>query len=369
MTKKVQKKQPSKVLERTIIDPNAKATAADGIYGLPFKESEAQVVFLPVPWDVTTSYQAGTSKGPEAILNASEQIDFFDLDYIDAYQAGLFMKKESPKIKKLNKEGRVLAKKIIDADDKVLEKNKTLKKAMEKNLAKVNELCESLNLEVYKEVKAQLVAGKMPVVVGGDHATPFGAIKAYAETYPGLGVLHFDAHSDTRIAYMGFENSHASIMYNVMEKIPSVGKLVQVGIRDFCEQEYEYTKNHKNIEIYFDQHLAKRKLSGESFEKIAREIVSKLPQNVYISFDIDGLDPRFCPNTGTPVPGGLDYPEVIFIINELVKSKRKLVGFDLVEVAPSPKNADEWDANVGMRLLYKMTSAALASQGIIKIRS
>lgn len=119
-----------------------------------------------------------------------------------------------------------------------------------------------------------------------------------------MGVLHFDAHSDTRIAYMGFENSHASIMHNVMEKIPQVGRLVQVGIRDFCEQEFEYTKANKKVDIYFDQVLAQRKLNGESFMKIAKEIVSKLPKQVYISFDIDGLDPRFCPNTGTPVPGG-----------------------------------------------------------------
>ncbi|MBY0415566.1 MAG: arginase family protein, partial [Bdellovibrionales bacterium] len=249
MTKKVVKKSPTKTkvkpkvstkpIERTVIDPNAKATAADGIYGLPFKESEAKVVFLPIPWDVTTSYQAGTSKGPEAILNASEQIDFFDLDYIDAYQAGLFMRKESAKIKKLNKEGRALAKKIIDADDESMAKNKNL----QASLKKVNALCESLNQEVYEQTKALLDNDQISVVVGGDHATPFGAIKAYAEKYEGLGVLHFDAHSDTRIAYMGFENSHASIMHNVMEKT-KVAKLVQVGIRDFCQQEFEYTRDN-----------------------------------------------------------------------------------------------------------------------------
>ncbi|MBC7538639.1 MAG: agmatinase family protein [Bacteriovorax sp.] len=352
-------------MTKTIIDPNAKATSKDGIYGLPFKESEAQVVYIPVPWDVTTSYQAGTSKGPAAILGASEQIDFFDLDFVDAYQAGLFMKKESAKIKKLNSEGRLLAKKIIDADDETMKKNKVL----QKNLVRVNQICEELNIEVYKETKAILDKNKIAVVVGGDHATPFGAIKAYAEKYPKLGVLHFDAHSDTRIAYMGFENSHASIMHNVMEKIPGISKLVQVGIRDFCEQEFIYTRDNTKVEMYFDQTLARRKMSGESFQKIAREIVSHLPEHVYISFDIDGLDPRFCPNTGTPVPGGLDYQEVMLIINELVASGKKLVGFDLVEVAPNPKDKfNEWDANVGMRLLYKMTSASLATMGHIKKR-
>ncbi len=350
---------------RTIIDPNAKATSKDGIYGLPFKESEARVVFIPVPWDVTTSYQAGTSKGPGAILAASEQIDFFDLDFIDAYQAGLFMKKESAKIIKLNSEGRLLAKKIIDADDATMAKNKVL----QKNLVKVNQICNDLNNEVYNETKKLLSNDQIAVVVGGDHATPFGAIKAYAEKYPKLGILHFDAHSDTRNAYMGFENSHASIMHNVMEKISGISKLVQVGIRDFCEQEYLYTKENKKVEVYFDQTLARRKMSGENFQKIAKEIISKLPEHVYISFDIDGLDPRFCPNTGTPVPGGLDYQEVMLIINELVASGKKLVGFDLVEVAPNPKDkSNEWDANVGMRLLYKMTSASLATMGHIKKR-
>lgn len=353
-------------MTKTVIDPNAKASSKDGIYGLPFKEIEAQVVYIPVPWDVTTSYQAGTSKGPSAILVASEQIDFFDLDFIDAYQAGLFMRKENTKIKKLNLEGRALAKKVIDADDETMKKNKVL----QKNLIKVNQICQELNLIVYNETKSLLDKNKIAVIVGGDHATPFGAIKAYAEKYPKLGILHFDAHSDTRITYMGFTDSHAGIMHNVMENIQGVSKLVQVGIRDFCEQEFIYTKNNKKIEMYFDQTLARRKMSGESFQKIAREIVSHLPEHVYISFDIDGLDPRFCPNTGTPVPGGLDYQEVMLIINELVDSGKKLVGFDLVEVAPHPKDKNnEWDANVGMRLLYKMTSASLATLGYIKKRS
>lgn len=351
-----------KVTQKTIIDPNAKASSKEGIYGLPFKENEAKIVYLPIPWDVTTSYQAGTSKGPGAILKASEQIDFFDLDYGNAYEAGLYMQKESSKIKKMNSAGRILAKKIIDADDELMKKSK----ALQGTLKKVNELCDSLNDEVYKLSKNCLLKKQIPIVVGGDHATPFGAIKAYAESFENFGILHFDAHSDTRNKYMGFENSHASIMRNVMEKILGVKKLVQVGIRDFCEEEYLFTEKHPNIKVYFDQHLAQRKISGEAFEKIAREIINHLPQNVYISFDIDGLDPRFCPHTGTPVPGGLEYSEVVFIINELVKSKRTLVGFDLVEVAPSMKDKnDEWDANVGMRLLYKMTAATLSSQGLI----
>jgi agmatinase len=224
-----------------------------------------------------------------------------------------------------------------------------------------------VNEFVYKESLRLLKAKKIPVVVGGDHSTPFGAIKAYAETYKDFGILHIDAHSDTRVSYMGFEHSHASIMHNVMEKIPGVKKLVQVGIRDFCEEEYNYTKKNPKIFVHFDRHLQEKKLTGSKWSDIAKDIISELPENVYLSFDIDGLDPRFCPNTGTPVAGGLDYHEMIYLILEIVKSGKRLVGFDLVEVAPNAKNkGDEWDANVGMRLLYKLAGAALASQGFLK---
>jgi agmatinase len=346
-----------------MIDPNAKASSKAGIFGLPFKETDAKVVFLPVCWDATTSYRPGTHKGPDAILRASDQIDFFDLEYGSAYEHGLFMQKAPSKIKTLNAATRVLAQEIIDADDDKIAKSKML----QQKLKKVNDACERLNEWVYEETKRSLDSGKMSIVVGGDHATPFGAIRAYAEKYPGLGILHFDAHSDTRDAYMGFEWSHASILRNVLEKIPDVSKVVQVGIRDFCEEEYLYIQKNPKLETYFDLELARRKQAGENFASIAAAVVAGLPKQVYITFDIDGLDPKFCPHTGTPVPGGLDYHEMLLILREVIASGRELVGFDLVEVAPGPKG-DEWDANVGMRLLYKMTAAALASQGIIEIK-
>lgn len=346
------------------IDLNAKASSDDGIFGLPFKEKEAKVVYIPVPWDVTTSYGNGTHKGPKAMLKASAQIDFFDLDYVDAFKVGLHMTKENAAIRKLNADSRKLAEKIINASDEEIKKSKSLQKTLEK----VNAASSKLNDHVYKETKRLLNLNKMSVLVGGDHSTPFGAIKAYAEKYPGMGILHFDAHSDTRHEYMGFTDSHASIMNNVMRKIPQVGKLVQVGIRDFCQEEYDFISSNKKIKTFFDIEIADKKLKGEKFDSIAKEIVKHLPNQVYLSFDIDGLEPKFCPSTGTPVPGGLDYYELIHIVKEIVNAKKTIVGFDLVEVAPSGIKGDEWDANVGMRLLYKLTSAALASQNIISKR-
>ncbi len=335
-------------MKKKVVDPNAKASSDDGIFGLPYREQDSKIIFLPISWDVTTSYIAGTSNGPEAILNASPQIDFFDLDFKDTYKSGLFMRKNDSWITKTNLSSRKYAKQVIELDSI-------------KNLEKVNKTSAELNQKVYQEVKKLLKEKKIAVIVGGDHSTPFGSIKAYAEKYPGMGILHIDAHSDTRKSYMGFEHSHASIMYNVSEKIPAVKKFVQVGIRDFCEDEFKYTKNNKKFSVFFDQEISKRKMNGETFKKISHDIIKELPEYVYISFDIDGLDPRFCPTTGTPVPGGLDYNEVIYLIVALAKSGKKIIGFDLVEVGPN-----EWDGNVGMRLLYKMSGACLYSLGDLK---
>jgi len=352
--------------QKTLIDPNQKASAKDGIYGLPFSESESQIVFLPIPWDVTTSYQAGTSKGPEAILKASEQIDFFDLDYVDVYKVGLHLRKIPTNLKKMNARGRGLATKIINASESEIDRSKTLKKA----LNEVNQLSEELNQYIYSQCQKLLQNKKTPIILGGDHSTPFGAIKAYSEQFKDLGILHIDAHSDTRNAYMGFKHSHASIMYNVLENISGIKKLIQVGIRDFCEDEFLYTQKNKKVTVFFDKKIQEHKMKGHSFSSLADKIVAGLPQNIYISFDIDGLDPRYAPHTGTPVPGGLEYAEFIELLHAIVRAGKKIVGFDLVEVAPNLKDKnDEWDANVAMRLIYKMAGASMHTQGFIERRN
>ena len=174
---------------------------------------------------------------------------------------------------------------------------------------------------------------------------------------------------DLRRAYEGFTFSHASIMFNVLERIPAVERLVQVGIRDFCEAEWNYAKAQgQRARIFLDADLQHRRHLGRPWAKSAQEIVAALPQEVWISFDIDGLDPRFCPHTGTPVPGGLDFAEANHLIAAVARSGRKIIGFDLNEVSPDPTGRSEWDANVGARLLYKLTAWTLVSQGLRKPR-
>jgi agmatinase len=344
-------------------DPNAPAPLDSGIYGLPFDESEANVVIVPVPWEVTTSYGGGTAQGPAAILEASRQVDLFDLDVEKPYAPGIFMLPEDARIISWNEEGRRLAQRIIEAAGAV--ESREDRAALER----VNELSARLNALVHAETERLLRAGKIVGIVGGDHSVPFGAIEATAQQHAhGIGVLHFDAHSDTRDAYEGFAFSHASIMHNVLERIPGVKKLVQVGIRDVCEEEMNYVHSQgERVNVFFDRTISRRKMSGESFAAITHDIVAALPAEIWVSFDIDGLDPRFCPHTGTPVPGGIDFAEAVFILGEVVRAGKTIVGFDLNEVAPGPEG-DEWDGNVGARLLYKLIGFTLASQGKAKLR-
>ena len=349
-------------LTRTF-DPNAASSGDSGIFGLPYTATESSVIFVPVPWDVTTSYRPGTAQGPGAILEASRQVDLYDGEVERPYESGLFIENEDETIATLNRVARKDAELIIEVGGDI--GNDTQLHAA---LERVNQAGEKLNQLVHQKVAQILESGKIPALIGGDHATPFGAFTAVAEKLGPFGILHFDAHSDTRKAFEGFEWSHASIMHNALARIPQIKKLVQVGIRDFCEQEAEFCREQgTRVSTFFDFQIQKHKIEGKPLSVLVHEMVSQLPREIWVSFDIDGLDPKLCPNTGTPVPGGLEFAEANYILSAVVRSGRKIIGFDLNEVAPGPEG-DEWDANVGARLLYKMTAWTLASQGKRKIR-
>ncbi len=341
-------------------DPNAAAGADAGLYGLSTPLDEAAVVDIGVPFDATASYRKGAARGPRAILRASLQVDLFDLATGRPYEAGIAMQDIDVRVDAWNAEAGGLADQVIAVGGEV-GGNAELKRA----LARVNSIGAEVNKFVHAKTRAVLERGRLPAIVGGDHSTPFGAIQACAEKYPGLGVLHFDAHADLRVAYEGFEWSHASIMDNVTRKIPGVAKLVQVGIRDFCEQEYEAIRNSSaRIRTMFDREWAAARFDGVNVRNLVREHLAYLPENVFVSFDVDGLDPAMCPSTGTPVPGGLTWREANLWLDELAKSGRHVVGLDLNEVSPGDASDDEdaWDAIVGARLLYRMIATALATR-------
>ncbi len=337
-------------------NPNDTALADSGIFGLGSTEKESALCLLGVPWEATTSYGDGASRGPEIILNASHQVDLFDIETGTQYEHGYFMADISNDWKAANSQAKLQAQKVVAAISEGLNPDVKLQTA-------VNQKSEELNNWVRTQCMTWLKQGKMVGVIGGDHSTPFGLISALTEKYQGqFGILHIDAHADLRDTYQGFEYSHASIMHNVITKL-NPKKLVQVGIRDFSPDENSFIESHRGqIKTYFDLPLKRRLFKGENWQNICNEIVSELPQNVYISFDIDGLSPEFCPHTGTPVPGGLSFDQTLCLFATLHESGKKIIGFDLNEVA-APQNLDlaEWDGNVGARMLFKLCGWAMLS--------
>ncbi len=338
-------------------DPNDVGNPDNNIFGLPTTEEDARVVILPIPWEVTVSYNAGTARAPEHVLTASLQVDLFDAEYPDFWKQGYYMrptdKKVLTKSDYLRKEAELYINYISHGE--VLEDNKF----MCKSLREINAGSDFLNDWVYGQTKELINSGKLVGLLGGDHSTPFGYIKAIAEKYPEFGILQIDAHCDLRVAYEGFKYSHASIMYNVLNEIPSVKKLVQVGIRDYCDEELEYIQNSNGrVVTFFDSNIKERLFEGDSWRNVVDDIVEQLPQLVFISFDIDGLDPKLCPHTGTPVQGGFEAEHIFYLFKKLMQSGKKIIGFDLNEVGVS-KN--EWDENVGARVLYKMCNMLASS--------
>jgi agmatinase len=334
------------------------STNLGGIFGLISTRQESAVILTPVPWEITTSYGSGTSRGPKAILEASPQIDLFDIECGDSYKKGYYLETEDPFFMATNDRLKPRAQDIINNWDETA----GLSAELQQQQAEINAACAQMTELVYQKTKAVLAEKKIPGLIGGDHSTPLGAIRAISEHYKGdFGILHIDAHADLRLAYQGFTHSHASIMRNVCQLNTPPKHLVQVGIRDFCQEEYDFIQgNPQQITTFFDSHLKTALLKGESWQQMVSKILKPLPNQVYVSFDIDGLAPQFCPHTGTPVPGGLSFDEACFLMAQIVHSGRKIVGFDLNEVAPGP-DGDEWDGNVGSRLLFKLCGWSVVS--------
>lgn len=343
-------------------DPNSAASNDGNIFGLPFTVDEARLVLLPVPWDVTVSYSDGTSEGPEAIFDASAQVDLHDPIVKDSWKIGVAM---APVSKKIRAKNTFLREKAVIYINNLVKGVDEEAKPMKRIRGIINEGCTELKSWVYGETKKLLEQGKLVGLVGGDHSTPLGFMEALSEIHPGFAILQLDAHADLRKAYEGFEYSHASIMFNAL-KNERISKLVQVGIRDWCEEEDQYIRNSRGrVKTFFDHELKRRMYEGESWMLLCKEIIAALPDKVYISFDIDGLDPKLCPNTGTPVAGGMEFHQAAYLLEQLARSGKKIIGFDLNEVAPGPKG-DDWNGNVGARMLFKMCNLTSANNGLAK---
>lgn len=340
-------------------DPNGVGIANGNIFGFPVTAEEANIVITPIPWDATASYGKGTSDGPQAILDASTQLDFYHPKLDNAWETKVFMSEISADWRQINADLCIKAMEYIAH----LEEGGKLEDSEEYQIvvADIAEAQHALKENLKEKALSLFAQGKIPAVLGGEHSTPLGLIEAVDALGKPFGILQIDAHADLRDAYEGFEQSHASIMFNAVKNCPNLERLVQVGIRDVAQSEIDLINNSNGkIKTYFDWDLKEAQFNGTTWKELVADIIVNLPENIYLSFDIDGLKPFLCPNTGTPVVGGFELEEINFLFFELVKAGKKIIAFDLNEV--SPGNNDDWDANVGARALWNLVCATEKSR-------
>ena len=341
-------------------DPSQPGLADATVFGLPFSAEQSEIIVIPVPWEVTVSYGAGASDGPDAILDASFQVDLNHQDFPELWKLGIYLDEAPAHWKKNSDTYKELAQPIIE----LLESGEAVENypALQADLDTINKVCRDLHSEVKEKVLFWMQQGKKVALLGGDHSTPLGYYEALATLHDDFGILHLVAPLALRIAYEGFTLSHASIMYNALQ-IPQITKLVQVGIRDFCEQEVEVVqKANGRVLIHTDADLKAETFEGKTWAQQCDAIIASLPQKVCISFDIDWMYPCYCPNTGTPVPGGFSFEQATYLFNKLAESGKEIIGFDLVEVAPG--ETDDWDGNVGARMLFHMCGVLAKNNGL-----
>jgi agmatinase len=266
--------------------------------------SESAIIIVPVPYDETSTWMRGADKGPEAILQASVNLEFYDVETSsEAHKAGIFtispiLQDETPEM-------------LID--------------------------------DVYYRILSILDDRKFPVIIGGNHTVSIGSIKAFSEYFDNLSILQLDAHADLRQEYEGSEFNHACAMARAREYAP----IVQVGIRSMSIGELPFADRDRifySHELYYD-----KSLYGKA--------IDKLSENVYITIDLDVFDPSIMSSTGTPEPGGPRYFELLHFLRDVIR-KKNVVGFDVVELCPSHTNKSP--DFIAAKIIYQLLSYRFA---------
>lgn len=267
----------------------------------------AQVIVLPVPYDSTVSYKSGSREGPQAILDASTQVETFDIE---------------------------LRREVCLAGIHTLPE-----------VAPVMSGPQQMVQRLYEVARDTLSDGKLLVTLGGEHSLSSALVRAHLERFPNLSVLQFDAHGDLREEYEGTPFSHACVARRIVEMCP----LVQVGIRSMSAEEWAFLQTHPPITTFFDQ---PEPLTDAQLDAM----VAALSPEVYITLDLDALDPAIIAGVGTPEPGGLGWYETLRIVR-YVAQRRRIVGFDLMEYCPAEGGTA--GAFTAAKLAYKMMGYAL----------
>jgi agmatinase len=332
--------------------PNNKAS----LFHANVSIEEASLIVIPAPWEVTVSTRSGTALGPETILKASYQLDLFPHTYTNMQQLSIGMLPIPHDWKILGDTLRHHTTGYIHSLELGIHPP-SLPKSI---LQKINSHTREFYDELKNKALSYLSKNKQVAVLGGEHSVALPLIEAVAEKNANFGILHINAHAALHKTYQGFTYSHATLMHHVL-KLPQVEKIVQIGLRDYSTEEAQTITNSKGRIIpFFNESLKTDLFQGITWDTNCKKIIEELPEHVYISFDIDGLEASLCPSTGTPVPGGLGFDEVCYLFKCLVNAGKKVIGFDLCEVAPGEHL--DWDAQVGSRMLYQLALTTAASQ-------
>ena len=332
------------------------------VYGIDSNEKEASVILMPVPWEATVSPPSGTVSTPEHILKSSYNFNTFDKEYPEVYEnISIAMSSIPNEWAMLSDQLQGIVTGYINSLESAT--NKRVYSTNSKTIEQINQYCKDLKEYVRNGALSYLKDDKIVGIIGGDHSSCLGLIEALTSKYKEFGILQIDAQADLIDAHHGFEYSHRSVMNNVL-KIHQITKIVQIGLRDYTAEEFDKITNSKDRIIpFFDKDLKKQKLEGAIWKDICKKIIDKLPDVVYISFDIDGLDAKLCPGTAFPIPGGLEYDEVFYLFEAIVKAKKTIIGFDLCEVATGEHI--EWDISVANKIIYQLITLISKSQNKI----
>jgi agmatinase len=326
-------------------DPEGVGIRNGNIFGFPYSEEEAEVLIIPVTWDATASFGKGTAQGPEAILEASVQLDFFHPEVENAWERKIHMLPISRDLLEVNQHFLKQTEEYISylEEGGLLENSPSFKIMLEE----VEKAQKNIQVGLRNRVLDCFKKGKFPITLGGEHSVSLGAIEAAAEKFGEISIVQLDAHADLRNSYEGFEQSHASIMYNAL-KLSGVKEIHSLGIRDVSNSEVCLAKKDR-VKTGYGWDISSKELKGKDWDSICDEMLEGISAPVYLTVDVDLLDPSYCPNTGTPVPGGWSFNQLKYFLSKLRNKGLNIVAADLVEVA----NA-EWDANVGARILWEL---------------
>ena len=337
-------------------DPNTITPDNGNYFGISIDAEKAALVLISAPWDATSSIRSGSSYAPDAIIDASRFVDFYEPLAPNTWRKGIATAPIDYSIQDLSHRLHPDTERIVKLHDE-LGMSVIDNLMYERRLRRVNEGSVEVNDNVFKQTLSWLDKGKIVGLVGGNQAVTYGAVRAVGYKHEKFGLLHVAPRCCMHEAYQGFDFSHASTMFNIMRDIPQVEHLVSVGIQDISPIEWERVTSDQRVKIFTAQEMWNRQFEGDTWAKIVDDIISTLPNDVYVSLDIDALEGECSPNKRLLTAGGIGFHQMVYMLERIETSGRRIVGFDITEAAPSIDNKAKM--RVVARLLFKMCSIAL----------